>query len=64
MRRDPRYKLEVQKLLSTRSNKYFVKNKGEAVLREACKRLEYAVLPEPTFGEATELMHMVNEMRL
>ena len=67
VRRDTRCRqpmLEVQKLLSTRSNKYFVNNNGEAVLRAACERLGYIVLPPPTVGEVAELMHMVNEMRL
>ena len=67
VRRDPRYRqymLEVQKLLSTLSNRHFVNSGGEAVLREACERLGYDVLPAPTPGDVAALMHMVNEMRL
>ena len=59
VRRDPRCRRpmpEVQKLLSTRSNKYFVNNNGEAVLREACGRLGYVVLPAPSVGEMAEQM--------
>ena len=66
-RRDPRYRQhmpEVQKLLLTLSNRHFVNSGGEAVLREACERLGYGVLPVPTPGEVAKLMHMVNEMRL
>ena len=63
VRRDPRQpNPEVQTFILPISNKYFVNYNGEAVLREACGRLGYAIGPAPTAGGATRLMHLVNDM--
>ena len=55
---------EVQTFILPISNQYFVHYNGEDVLREACGRLGYVVLPAPTAGGMAKLIHMVNDMCL